>query len=161
MAGASTRWDPFAEITDVRKRFDRLFDELGSHSLGPWMPAVDVVRRDDAVILRADLPGVGPNDLKLEVEDGILTMSGEHVQEHADTREDGHYVRRERRVGGFTRSIALPPGVDAQSITATTQDGVVEVMIPLPHDATRQKVEITPTATSGESGTGASDLAAS
>jgi HSP20 family protein len=151
MAGALRRWDPFAEITDVRRRFDRLVDESGSHSRGPWAPTVDVGRRDDAVILRADLPAIGPNDLKLEVEDGILTMSGEHAEEHPDTRDGGRYVRRERRVGAFSRSIALPPGVDAKSITATTQDGVVEVTVPLPHDPTRQKVEITPTAAPGES----------
>jgi HSP20 family protein len=151
MAGTLTRWDPFTEITDVRRRFDRLFDELGSHSRGPWVPAIDVLRVDDAVILRADLPGIGPNDLKLEVEDGILTMSGEHAEEHADTRDGGRYVRRERRFGAFSRSIALPSGVDAQAITATTQDGVVEVTVPLPHDTTRRKVEITPRAASGES----------
>jgi HSP20 family protein len=143
MAGALTRWDPFAEIAELRSRFDRVFDELGGHPQGAWRPAIDVMRRDDTLVVRADLPGLTPSEVKVEVEDGVLTVSGEHQEDRSDS-DGGRYVRRERRFGAFSRSIALPSGADAQAITAQTRDGVVEVTVPLPSGATTQKVEITP-----------------
>jgi HSP20 family protein len=144
MAGALTRWDPFAEIADLRSRFDRVFDELGGHPQGVWRLAIDVMRRDDTLVVRADLPGLSPDEVKIEVEDGILTVSGEHKEDRTDT-DGGGYVRRERRFGAFSRSIALPAGVDAQGVKAQTRDGVVEVTVPLPSASATQKVEITPT----------------
>jgi HSP20 family protein len=149
MAGALTRWDPFAEIADLRSRFDRVLDELGGHAQGTWRPAIDVMRGDNTLVVRADLPGLTPDEVKIEVEDGVLTVSGEHQEERSDS-DRGHYVRRERRFGAFSRSIALPAGVDAQAIKAQTHDGVVEVTVPLPGGGTTQKVEITPAPASDE-----------
>ena len=149
MAGALTRWDPFAEIGELRSRFDRVFDELGGHAQGAWRPAIDVMRRDDTIVVRADLPGLTPDEVKIEVEDGVLMVSGEHQEDRSDS-DGGRYVRRERRFGAFSRSIALPAGVDAQAIKAQTHDGVVEVTVPLPSGATTQKVEITPAPASEE-----------
>jgi HSP20 family protein len=131
MAGALTRWDPFAEITDLRSRFDRLFDDLGRQHHDSWAPAIDVVRQDGSLTVRADLPGIKPEEVKIEVEDGVLTVSGQHEEHRSEKDDDGRYVRRERRFGAFSRSIVLPSGVDAQAIKAETHDGVVEVTIPL------------------------------
>jgi len=150
MAGAITRWDPFAEITEPRSRFDRLFDELGGQRQGAWTPAIDVVRHEESLLVRADLPGIKPEEVKIEVEDGVLTVSGEHEERRSDKDDDGRYVRRERRFGTFSRSIAPPSGVDAEAINAQTRDGVVEVTIPLPRGSTRQRIQITPSAGSGE-----------
>ena len=139
-----TRWDPFAELGEMRSRFDRLFDDwLDGHERA-WTPAIDVVREDDHVVLRADLPGIKPEEVKLEVEDDILTVSGEHRE--STEEKDKNYVRRERRYGSFSRSMTLPQGVDAKKIKAKTHDGVVEVMIPLPKEAKKEPVRITPTA---------------
>ncbi|MFZ0973469.1 MAG: Hsp20/alpha crystallin family protein [Solirubrobacteraceae bacterium] len=149
MAGALTRWDPFAEIAELRSRFDRVFDEPGGHPQGAWRPSIDVMRRDDTLVVRGDLPGLTPDEVKIEVEDGVLTVSGEHQEDRSDS-DGGRYVRRERCLGAFSRSIALPSGVDAQAISAQTRDGVVEVTIPLPSGATTQKIEITPTPASDE-----------
>jgi HSP20 family protein len=143
MAGPLTRWDPFAEITELRSQFDRVFDELGGHPQGTWRPAIDVMRQDDPLVVRADLPGLTPDEVKIEVEDGILTVSGEHQEDRRDN-DGGRYVRRERCFGAFSRSIALPSGVDTQTIKAQTRDGVVEVTVPLHSGATTQTVEITP-----------------
>jgi HSP20 family protein len=143
MAGALTRWDPFAEIAELRSRLDRFFDEPGGHPQGAWRPAIDVMRRDDRLVVRADLPGLTPDEVKIEVEDGVLTVSGEHKEARADTGA-GSYVRGERRFNAFSRSIALPSGVDAEANKAQARDGVVEVTVPLPSGATTQKVEITP-----------------
>jgi HSP20 family protein len=109
-----------------------------------WTPAIDVVRDDGNLVIHADLPGIKPEEVKIEVEDDILTVSGEH--EERKEEKDKHYVRRERRYGSFSRSMALPPGVDAEKIEATTHDGVVEVTIPLPTEAKKEPVKITPTA---------------
>jgi HSP20 family protein len=119
-----------------------MFDEL---TAGPrtWTPAIDVVRENGNLVVRADIPGIKPEEVKIEVEDDILTVSGEH--EERKEEKDKQYVRRERRYGSFIRSMALPPGVDAEQIRATTHDGVVEVTIPLPREAKSEPVRITPT----------------
>ncbi|HYB25079.1 MAG TPA: Hsp20/alpha crystallin family protein [Solirubrobacteraceae bacterium] len=145
MPGTLTRWDPFSELGELRSRFDRMFDEwLDGHERA-WTPAIDVVREDDHLVLRADLPGIKPEEVKIEVEDDILTVSGEHRESKEE--KDKNYVRRERRYGSFSRSMALPAGVDAKSIKATTHDGVIEVTIPLPKEAKKQPVKVIPTAT--------------
>ncbi|MHB1569671.1 MAG: Hsp20/alpha crystallin family protein [Solirubrobacteraceae bacterium] len=144
MAGTLIRWDPFGEVSELRTRFDRMFRELADGHESGWMPAIDVLRDDGHLILRADVPGIKPEEVKVEVEDDILTLAGEH-EEHKEQKEK-HYVRRERRYGSFCRSMALPAGVDASKIKATTHDGVIEVTIPLPKEGKKEPVTITPTA---------------
>jgi len=144
MAGTLARWDPFAELSELRTRFDRMFDQFDGRER-VWTPAVDVVRDDGNLVIHAELPGIRPEEVKIEVEDDILTVSGEH--EESKDEKDKHYVRRERRYGSFSRSMALPSGVDAKKIKAKTHDGVVEVTIPLPKEGKKEPVSITPTAT--------------
>jgi HSP20 family protein len=143
MPGTLTRWDPFAELSELRTRFDRMLDQFDGRER-VWTPAIDVVRDDGNLVVHAELPGIKPEEVKIEVEDDILTVSGEHEERREE--KDKQYVRRERRYGSFSRSMALPPGVDAKKITAKTHDGVVEVTIPLPKEATKETVNITPTA---------------
>ena len=143
MPGTLTRWEPFAELGEMRSRLDRLFDEWLDGRERAWTPAIDVVREDGHLVVRADLPGIKPDEVKIEVEDDILTISGEH--EERSEKKDKGYVRRERRYGSFSRSMALPAGVDAKKIEASTRDGVVEVTIPLPEEASKGPVRITPT----------------
>ena len=143
MAGTLTRWDPFAELSELRTRFDRMFDQFDGAERA-WSPAIDVVRDDGNLIVRADVPGTEAQDVKVEVEDDILTISGQH-EEHTDEQHK-HYVRHERRCGSFSRSIALPDGVDAKKIKANSHDGVVEVTIPLPKEAKKETVKISPAA---------------
>jgi HSP20 family protein len=144
MPGTLTRWDPFTEFGDLRGRFDRMFHELYGERERTWTPAIDVLRENGSLVVRADIPGIKPEEVKIEVEDDILTVSGEH-EEHKQEK-DKHYVRRERRYGSFYRSMALPPGVKAKDIKAKTHDGVVEVTIPLPEEGKKETVTITPTA---------------
>jgi HSP20 family protein len=144
MAGTLTRWDPFTELGELRSRFERMFDEWLDGRERAWTPAVDVVREDGHLVVRADVPGIKPEEVKIEVDDETLTVSGEH--EERKEEKDERYVRRERRYGSFSRLIALPAGVDPKKIKATTRDGVVEVSIPLPKQARKEKVTITPTA---------------
>jgi len=144
MPGTLTRWDPFAEMGELRSRFDRMFEDLTDGKERAWTPAIDVERENGNLVLRADIPGFKPEEVKIEVENDILTVSGDH-EEHKETK-DTHYVRRERRYGSFSRSMALPPGVKVKTIKAKTHDGVVEVTIPLPEETVKETVTITPTA---------------
>jgi HSP20 family protein len=142
MPGTLTRWDPFAEFGELRSRFDRLFDEVqvGRERTHSWTPAVDVVRENGNLVVRADLPGVKPDEVKIEFDHDILTMSGEHEERKEEM--DKRFVRRERRYGSFARSLALPPGVDANRITAMAHDGIFEVTIPLPEEAKKEPITI-------------------
>ena len=83
-----------------------------------------------------------PDDVKIEVEDGLLTISGE--REESDEEEDGKYLRRERRYGSFSRSMTLPAGVDPSKIEAKVKHGVAEVTIPLSAGSKKESVTITP-----------------
>jgi len=144
MPGALTRWEPFAEFGELRNRFDRMFDELTDGRQGAHSLSIDVERDNGNLVVRADVPGLKPEDVKIEVEDDILTVSGEHQEstEHKDKK----FLRRERRYGAFSRSMSLPPGVDAKKIKASTRDGVVEVTIPLPKESKKEAIKITPAA---------------
>ena len=96
------------------------------------------------MIVHADVPGFKPEQVKIEIADGVLTISGE--REERKEENEKNYIRRERRYGSFSRSIALPSGVDAGAVKATTHEGVVDVTVPLPEEAKQDKVTITPTA---------------
>jgi len=143
MATGLTRWRPFAELEDVRGRIDRMFAEMGGEER-KWNLALDVVERDDAYVLRADIPGLKPEEVKIEIEDDVLNISAEH--EESEEEKKDNYVRRERRYGSFSRSIALPKGVTVDQVEATTKDGVVEISIPKAKEEERKAVEITPKA---------------
>jgi HSP20 family protein len=144
MPGALTRWDPFGELSELRTRFDRMFEDLTPGRERSWTPAIDVMRHNGDLVVRADIPGIKPEEVKIEVEDDVLTVSGEHEEEKEEKGKQ--FVRRERRYGAFSRSMALPSGVDASKIVAKTKDGVVEVTIPLPNEAKEETITITPTA---------------
>jgi HSP20 family protein len=109
-----------------------------------WAPAIDVESRDGDLAVRADVPGIRPDDVKIHVEDAVLTISGE-TEEH-DEEAGRTYLHRERRYGSFSRSMALPGGVDPSKIAAKIENGVVEVTIPLPDEQipTNKAVTITP-----------------
>jgi HSP20 family protein len=138
------RWEPFAELNELRHRLDRmagdLMDDGGERT---WRLSIDVERDDGNLVVRADVPGVKPEDVNIEVQDDVLTVSAEHSESRE--QKEKHFLRRERRYGSFTRSIALPPGVDPQQIKAVTRNGVVEITVPLPGEAKREPIKITPT----------------
>ena len=144
MAHSITRWEPFAELAEMRSRFDRLLSDVADGHDREWMPAVDMIRDNGDLVVRAEVPGIKPEEIEIEAEGGVLTISGKH--EETSEEKDKEFVRRERRYGAFTRSMPLPEGVDPKKIKATTSDGVLVVTIPLPKEATAEPVKITPTA---------------
>ena len=145
---ALIRWEPVRELNTIQGEMNRLFNSLfesaspsnGGTSVRRWIPAMDLVENDDDFVLRADLPGLREDDVKIEVEDNVLTVSGERQVEHED-RKDGYY-RLERGSGAFRRSLTLPEGVDAEKINASFEDGVLEVRIPKPEQRKPRKVTI-------------------
>ena len=143
MAHTITRWEPFAELADIRSRFDRLLGEFGDGHDREWTPAIDMIRDDGQLVVRAEVPGIKPEEIEIKVDNGVLTISGKH--EETSEEKGKEFVRRERRYGAFSRSMTLPDGVDANEIKATTHDGVLELMIPLPKEAAAEPVTITPT----------------
>jgi HSP20 family protein len=146
MPGVLTRWDPYGELAELRSRFDRMFEGFSPDTGWRWAPAIDVERTDGDLIMRADVPGFKPEEINIEVEAEMLTVSGKH--EETKEEKGKRYLRHERRYGSFSRSITLPEGVDPGKISAHTHDGVLEVKVPLPKEkGEHKKVTITPKAT--------------
>ncbi len=141
------RWEPLRELTTLQNEMNRLFNTAfdaptsgGSGALRRWMPAMDLVETEDHFILRADLPGMTEEDVRIELEDTVLTVSGERRAEHEDQKEGYHRV--ERAFGAFSRTLTLPKGVDPESIAASFDKGVLEVRIPKPEERKPRRIEI-------------------
>jgi HSP20 family protein len=138
------RSDPFESLSPFGLTFGRLFDDLWSRPRGDGdrmiAPLVDVCETDDAFEISAELPGLRKEDVKIQVEDNVLSISGEKRFEQADKTKDFH--RLERRYGSFHRSIAFPTAVSADQAEATFRDGVLQVRIPKSEDAKPRTVSI-------------------
>ncbi|HAL31042.1 MAG TPA: hypothetical protein DCP20_10100 [Coriobacteriia bacterium] len=148
---AIVRWDPFGEVLRMQRDMDRIFSRLGSAEVGgesvAWMPKVDVKRKDDDIVVRAELPGIDPADVDVEVTDGVLTIRGERKLEEKQEGED--WLVCESCYGSFERSLTIPEGVDPASISADYKDGILMVHVPKALEAARPKttkIEIGPSA---------------
>ena len=145
---AIVRWEPLREFSTLQNEMNRLFNTVfdaptpgnGGSTLRRWMPAMDLVETGDHFVLRADLPGLSEEDIKLEFEDGTLTVSGERKSEN-EAKGEGYY-RVERAVGSFSRSLTLPQGIDPEAVTASFDRGVLEVSIPKPEEKKPRRIEI-------------------
>src|SRR2546422_3796356 len=128
---ALTRWEPFGGLTALRRQIDRLFEHFHGREplpLGEAAPAIEVADTPEAVIVKAQVPGVSKEHLQVNVTDNALTLKGD-VQEDK-TREDQNYHQREFHYGAFARTITLPTTVQAEHATAQLRDGVLEGTIP-------------------------------
>jgi len=142
------RWEPLREFGALQNEMNRLFNTVfdapaggnGGATMRRWMPPMDLVETDDRFVLRADLPGMSEDDLKIEFEDGTLTVSGERKSEHESKGEGYHRV--ERAFGAFSRSLTLPQGVDPEAVNASFDRGVLEVSIPKPEQRKPRRIEI-------------------
>jgi len=145
---ALVRWDSSRELSSLQAEMNRLFQSFfdtpstsgGTGGLRRWHPAMDLVETEDHFVLRADLPGVAESDVKVELEDNVLTVSGE--RRHEQEAKKGGYYRIERASGAFARTLTLPEGVDADAVEATFDKGVLEVRIPKPAERKPRRVEI-------------------
>jgi HSP20 family protein len=129
---ALVRWEPVT----MNRLFTNLFDTPtgGAPGARRWIPAMDLAETEDAYVLRTDLPGVDPADVSIELTNRVLTVAGERRSESEG--EQAGWQRIERSFGAFHRTLTLPEGVDAESVNAVFDKGVLTVRIPKP--ATRK-----------------------
>ena len=142
---AIVRWDPVRELDSFQTDMNRLFDGFfqgrnGGEGHRRWIPAMDLAETEDHLVLRADLPGMTEEDGEIEIQDGVLSVSGERKAEHEGGGEG--YYRVERAFGRFSRSLSLPRGVDAGAVTAEFDRGVLEVRIPKPEERKPHRIQI-------------------
>lgn len=149
MAGTLTRWDPFADFGLMRQRIDRMFEDLTDGEQATTRAKIDVVEKDGNLVVRADMPGVKPQDIDIEVHGDVLTIRGQHEESKED--KDESFLRRERSYRSFSRSLSLPPNIDPNSIEASCHDGVLEVTVPAPKEQAPQSVTIKPKVAEAES----------
>jgi HSP20 family protein len=143
---------PFTLMRHMAEDMDRIFQDFGMGRAAPahrwldlpdddpwragralqsaWSPQIETFRRGDSLVVRADLPGMKKDDVEVEVENGVLSISGERSEAREDDRDD--YYRSERSYGRFYRAIPLPEGIDGERCDASFQDGVLEVTFPVP-----------------------------
>ena len=163
--GAARGTTPFALMRRMAEDLDRLFENVGLGSAGfgvsplfdtgfdrdfwdagatlqrpAWTPQVETFRRGDKIVVRADLPGLRREDVNVEIDNGMLTISGERREENED-EGDGYY-RSERSYGQFYRALPLPEGVSEEQCEATFKDGVLEVTLPAPKPEERKAKQI-------------------
>jgi HSP20 family protein len=136
-----TRWDPFADFARLSKELFPVEAPLARENGTPrFSPAVDVFEDKDALVVVAEVPGMKAEDVKVDVENNVLTLSGERKLEKKEERKGFH--RYERAYGAFTRSFVLPESVDGDKIEAALADGVLTVRIAKRPQAQPRKIAI-------------------
>jgi HSP20 family protein len=147
---ALIRWEPAAELNTIQNEMNRLFNTFFDPSAPTgrangttrrWLPPMDLVETADHYVLRADLPGLSDGDVNIQLEDNVLTISGERKAEHQEQQEG--YYRLERAFGAFSRSLTLPDGVDPDGVQAHFDRGVLEIRIRKPEQKKPKTVQIT------------------
>ena len=148
----TTSWDVFEDLRyaqDDMLRMTRMPAQWlaqmgpqsgGGHASQAWAPAVDITEREDAYLVTAEVPGVVPADLEVTFQDGLLTIQGERHPVDDVPGDKAH--RAERRYGAFRRSIALPSHVQADKIDATTQDGVLQILVPKTREVLAKHIQV-------------------
>lgn len=151
-----TRWDPFSDLTFLQNRVNQLFNQpfalwhspeqsLGSAS---FFPPVDIYEDDRSIILQAEIPGIQEKDLDIQLENNVLTVSGERKLENEEKKENFHRI--ERHYGRFSRSFGLPATVDPDSVNAEFDNGVLKVTVAKREEAKSRQIKIGPGKTSAQ-----------
>ena len=142
-----TRWEPFRDLVSLREAMDRLFDESvvrpRGGALAPRMRgalAVDMYETDEDIVVRASMPGVGPDDLDISITGDTLTIKGESTKE--EKVEEENYICRERYYGTFSRSIAIPASVEADKAEAEFEDGVLTLRLPKAEEMKPKSIKV-------------------
>jgi len=141
------RWDPFRELEDVSTGLNRVLgapprrtgEEEGAF-FADWAPAIDVQETDIEYLMKADLPDVKKDDVKIDIKDRVLTIEGERKQEKEEHGKKFHRI--ERSYGKFVRRLALPTDVDDQKIAADFKDGVLNVHLPKSASAKPRSISV-------------------
>jgi len=136
-------FSPFRDLEEVSNRLARLFDDsMTGAPTGGWIPAVNVEETKDEVILSAELPGMSQDNINIDIENNVLTVSGEKTEERTEGDEERRYHLWERRYGSFNRSFTLPRTVKADEIRASFDSGVLRIHMPKVPEAKGRKISI-------------------
>ncbi len=146
---ALARWTPMGNLTSLQDQMNRMFNDFfrggpgeeAGWGLRTWSPPVDIYETDDALILKAELPGVSKDDVSVEVHNNTLFLRGQ--RKHEAEVKDEQYHRVERAYGTFERSFVLPTMVDQDKVQATYKDGVLELRLPKSEVAKPRRIAIT------------------
>ena len=144
---AIVRWEPFRDLLTTQREFDRLFNEAFSPMSGEtevstrsWAPPVDIYETEDAIVLKAELPGIDPKDVEVRVEDNTLYLKGERNYEKEVKEQNYHRV--ERSYGSFARSFSLPNSISAEKVKAEYKDGLLTLTMPKREEAKPKTIKI-------------------
>ncbi len=142
-----TQWEPLRELQQMRDRIDQLFSDFPSvldrgelMTLSEWEPSVDVTEDDNEYTITAELPEVKKDDVKVHVENGVLSLSGERKSEKEEKKKKYHRV--ERAYGNFVRNFTLPENTNPDKISAEFNEGVLKVHVPKEQTESSKKKEI-------------------
>ncbi len=142
------KWDPFRNVAALQDRINRIFDESFSStddidddiSMCAWKPTVNIYETDEAIILKAELPGIKKEDVSVEVKDNVLTLKGERAEDKEVKEEN--YFRKERCFGTFSRAFNLHYRVQPDKIKAKFKDGVLEIEVPKPEEEKPKQITV-------------------
>jgi HSP20 family protein len=142
------KWDPFRELDDVSSRLNRIFGRLPSRStsdnemlaVADWMPSVDISETDAAYLIKGEIPGVNKEDVKVTIQDGMLTIQGERKQEKEEKNKKFHRV--ECSYGNFMRSFRVPDDADESGVKAEFKDGMLNVTLPKSEKAKPKSINV-------------------
>lgn len=146
---AVTRWDPFKELNEMESRLATMFGRAPVRKSGEkdeamtvaeWAPLVDITEDEKEYLIKAQLPEVKKDDMKVSVQDGILTIAGERKSEKEEKNKKFHRV--EWAYGSFSRSFTLPEDADAEKVAGDFKDGVLKVHVPKSEKAKPKKIEV-------------------
>lgn len=134
------RWNPLREVPTFHGRLNRIFDDFFPEAGGVsrdvssmnWHPVVDIYETEEATVIKADLPGIKKEDISINIEDNVLSLTGERTS--ADEVKKENYYRRERVYGSFRREFTMPSTVDHEKIKAEFNDGVLTIEVPKPEE---------------------------
>ena len=145
---ALVRWEPFRELAALQSEMGRWMNQVAGapmpggngQSSSTWLPAVDVWETESELVLSFDLPGIPEDKISVELDDNVLTVSGERERTHEHSGD--RFYRYERRFGTFSRTVTLPQGVNEEAIKADYHDGVLEIRVPKPEEQKPKRIQV-------------------
>lgn len=145
---ALARWNPNRDMMSVRDEMSRVLNEAFGRGAsdesawfsGAWTPPVDIYETDEALVMKAELPGFSKDDISIELKENTLVIKGE--RKHEDEVKEGNYHRMERSYGAFQRAFMLPMTVDQEKVKAAYKDGILELRLPKVQAAQPKRIAV-------------------
>lgn len=143
------RWDPFRELDELQKRLSTLFgrapvktngEQEEALAVAEWAPVVDIAEDDNSYVITAELPGLKKEDIKVGVQNDVLTISGERKYEKEE--KDKKFHRVERAYGSFSRRFTIPENSDGEKVSAEFKDGILQVHLPKTETVKPKQIEV-------------------